>query len=179
LDVRRQKLMEKIPGWEWEPLEDSWNRQYQLSLKHGVVELRFVLPDGTRLGQWQANMRKNGGNNNYMTPERKKLMEKIPGWAWDFHDNEWNIRYQLTKKHGEVKTDFVVDGIKLGMWQATMRRQNGNNRYITPERKKLLEKIPGWSWSKNDSAWNEKYLLTIKYKHELSYQTYYKYLQYL
>jgi len=82
LEPRRVKLLEKIPGWTWTPEDDSWNQKYELSKKHGTLSRTFITADGIKLGCWQENMRKNGGNNKHMTPERKKLLEKIPGWYW-------------------------------------------------------------------------------------------------
>jgi hypothetical protein len=146
LEPRRVILLEKIPGWTWTPEEDSWNQKYELSKKYGMVECKFITPDGVLLGIWQRNMRSNGGDNKFMTPERKKLLEKIPGWTWNKEDASWNQKYELSKKYGVVSRSFTPDGIQLGVWQGHMRSNGGDNKYMTPERKKLLEKIPGWKW---------------------------------
>jgi hypothetical protein len=48
-------------------------------------------------------------------------------------------------------------GYKLGDWVANLRRgreyQVGKNT-VTIEQKKILEALPGWSWSPFESAWN-------------------------
>lgn len=149
LEPRRLKLLESISGWTWDTREDSWSLQYELTKKYGIVKVKFVTPDGIRLGCWQRHMRESekNGNASIMTPERKKLLENIPGWIWDKEDFNWTEKYKLSLKYGVVAQKFVTpDGIKLGQWQSVMRRKGGVNESVTPERRKLLEKIPGWLW---------------------------------
>ena len=65
-------------------------------------------------------------------------------FIWDFLDHVWNRNYELMadiyKKQGysHIPYDLIVNGIKLGSWQAELRK---DRKILTPERLEKLEKI--------------------------------------
>ena len=155
LDARKIKLLESIPGWTWDVIEDQWQRGYDYTKQYGVVTQTFKTPDGYRLGGWQTHQRKRCEDK-----DKRELLEKIPGWAWDMVDQKWDTAISLSMKHGRVAAKFATpDGYKLGQWQQ-LQRLNCHDK----KRRKVLEKIPGWTWNDpKEDAWEEAFKLSKKY----------------
>jgi hypothetical protein len=142
-DPERRKKLEELPGWSWNATyaDETFQRGYELSKKYGRVPQKFVTPCGHKLGVWQNNQAKNKVKG-CTDPERRKLLEDIPGWVWNITEAKWNRGYELTKQYGVVRYDFVTPcGYKLGWWQNKERY-----RCKDKKRRKLLDSIPDWYW---------------------------------
>jgi len=161
LPPERIALLEKLNGWSWDPITDQWNQGFQ-RLKAYVEEIGDARPsnkkliDGFGLGSWVGNQRK---NKDALTPERIALLEKLNGWSWDPFTQQWNDGFQKLKAyaiendHARPPRDFQTqDGFGLGDWVGNQRK---NKDALTPERKRLLENLKGWSWDPITDQWNE------------------------
>lgn len=80
----RVKLLEKIPGWEWQmrvprlPAEEAWERGFKYLNEHGADVIRkFRTSDGYKLGIWINNQRYSCKD-----PVLRKRLESVPGWEW-------------------------------------------------------------------------------------------------
>ena len=93
LSEERQRLLEAISCWSWDPLEAQWRQMYEQLLHFVAVHRRQPAPkDGDGLWQWCRDQRaayqdlqsgraaKHGGR--HATPQRIGLMEAVPGWKW-------------------------------------------------------------------------------------------------
>ncbi len=86
-----------------------------------------------------------------LTSERAAKLEKLPGWAWDPHTEQWDRTYKLLKEHTEehktsrVPYDRTFKGVKLGQW-VSMQRSNYAKGRLDPARQHRLEKVRGWEW---------------------------------
>jgi hypothetical protein len=164
LDERKIKLLEALPGWSWNLLDARFQRGYDHTLKHGVVTPSFVTPDGYKLGQWQLQRRHAEDD-----PERRKLLEAIPGWSWNPLDDEWNKGIALSKSYGTVPPQFLTEcGYALGRWQYQQRAlYKDKAKKLNPERIKMIESIKNWTWTyQNDiffAKWERGYHLTKKH----------------
>lgn len=144
-DPERRKKLEALPGWSWDIDSEKWNRGFELTKKYGVVRQQDEV-EGYKLGIWQTNQR-----SKCKDPERRKKLESLPDWAWSPFDVKWNLNFRLTQKYGLVPAKTVKEGISLGKWQE-------HQKYTCkdPERRKKLESIPGWAWSKSKNARNKQ-----------------------
>jgi hypothetical protein len=167
-EERRERL-EAVPGWSWDSVEDSWMehlealRTYTARVGDSLVPTDH-LEGGLKLGQWVRLRRK---DEKKLSPERKALLEEIPGWFWGTKsDYIWGQRLELLKKftaregHARPTYDHIEDGVKLGSWVVTQRTERGT---LSQERVELLEALPGWAWSVSEGAWMEKYALAQKF----------------
>jgi len=78
--------LERLPNWSWFKLADQWAINYENVQKyagiHGdsLVPLRYESPEHGKLGNWVRNQRRGRST---MSLERQRLLERLPGWAWD------------------------------------------------------------------------------------------------
>jgi hypothetical protein len=87
LDGLRVGKLEALPGWTWNPREDSWHDgiahlvTFADSVGHARVPQAHVCEDGFRLGAWVAGRRRyfKAGK---LTPDQIRELEAVPGWAW-------------------------------------------------------------------------------------------------
>jgi hypothetical protein len=90
----RAALLEAVPGWEWEvDREAAWRGQLRalaaFIAAHGHIP---ALKHPSGLGEWVGKQRqakkamdegRSGHGLHKMTRERARLLEALPGWAWD------------------------------------------------------------------------------------------------
>ncbi|MGL5716622.1 MAG: helicase associated domain-containing protein [Paraclostridium sp.] len=155
LEADRKELLEAIPYWSWDPIGEQWERGYSELKKY--VERERKLPvkslltsDGYKLGAWlerQMNNYKKGK----LEADREELLEAIPGWSCGIHEGKWERGYSELKRYVErerklpVKSILTSDGYKLGAW-TKRQRYDYKRRFLSLQRKELLEAIPGWWW---------------------------------
>lgn len=154
LDLKKIQLLEELPQWSWNLLEDKWSdgfeylKKYAEEYGHSRVPLRFKYGD-FKLGTWIATQRQGKGKLDLL---RIQLLEQLPHWSWDVIEDQWKEAFEYLKKyvseHGHAR---VPDGLKyqkfnLGMWVSNQRRSNKINK-LDSERIKKLESLPKWSWS--------------------------------
>lgn len=169
MTTERRDLLDSVPGWSWDPYSESWERGYATLASfverqgHARVPRDF-LDDGINLGSWVAEQR---GTRAKMTDERRQRLEALPGWSWNTVEDSWMqhlalLRAYATKEgNTNVPVDYVEGGLKLGQWTRLRRREY---KKLSPERKALLESIPGWFWGrKADHIWEQKYSLLQQY----------------
>jgi hypothetical protein len=92
-----------------------------------------------------------------------KLLEAIPNWTWSVLDKMWEDGYTRTLKYGFFKVRVKTkDGFNLGSWQFT-KRQDYKKGKLSPEKVKLLEAIPGWTWDEYEDLWQQNFKLSKKH----------------
>lgn len=113
-----------------------------------------------QLAQWCSTQRSNYNRTPRSISERHiKLLEAIPGWYWNKYDSEFERGVEAYKKYGNQPQRYVTpEGFKLGMWIASCRQQLKDN----PERVKVLDSLPGWTWDARESLWMQRWQESMK-----------------
>jgi hypothetical protein len=165
MSEERRALLESVPGWAWDPYAEAWERGYAVLTRfverEGQARItRNHVEDGFRLGDWVAEQRSNRQN---MSAERRARLESVGGWSWNAVEDSWMEHLELLRKFSArtgatlVPVDHVEDRLKLGQWVRLRRKEH---KKLNPERRALLEAIPGWFWgTKSDYVWNQKLVL--------------------
>jgi hypothetical protein len=85
-----------------------------------------------------------------LTAPRIKKLESLKTWLWNTKEGQWENIYTALKEYSEERGNCLVsqkyitkDGYKLGYWVSDQRKRVEN---ISPERKKKLESLKGWTW---------------------------------
>ncbi len=162
LSAERQQLLEKLPSWSWDALEDNFRQNYELLLdyvrKHGNarVPITYQPESYPNFGKWIAGQRQRY-KAGQLPPERVEEFEKLPGWTWDPYTDEYTkgllaLRLFLTDhKLEDINKNTFVDGVNLGSWCAS-RRQDFERKKLKPERVAELSAIVGWTWDWSASS---------------------------
>lgn len=164
LSEDRQGRLASLPGWTWNILADQWGMWmgfvHQFVAEHGHSNVPFPYMVGEyNLRSWVATQRglyKRGE----LSEERVCELEELPGWVWDVLEDNWTRHYEGLKKfaqregHARAPQQHVEDGLKLGQWVAVQRTSRDE---MSPERKALLEALPGWSWEPTTDGWKRAY----------------------
>ena len=166
LASNRRARLEELPGWVWNTNEASWTRRFE-ALKsyaeaHGNARPPIdLIYQGEKLGDFVRVLR--WGYKSYgLEPERIKLLEALPGWAWNKYDGDWLDFFDATRNfkalHGRPPMIGAKDRSErsLGMWIGTQRRYRDR---LSIEKVSRLESLPFWTWDPNQENW-DKHLQT-------------------
>jgi len=156
LALERQRLLLKVPGWSWHARNERWERNYELLLQYTEENGNTRVPQSyqagaVKLGVWVGEQRA-AFRRGTISAERRKLLESLPGWAWNTQDEQWEQGYERTEAfihargHARVPVAHVdEDGYQLGTWVANQRRKYARNE-MPDSRIARLEKLHGWTW---------------------------------
>ncbi len=158
LDSRKVRMLEQLPGWSWDPFEESWWEQHQelaeFSLENGHCRVPRTLKS---LYAWTSSQR---GKRSSLTQAKTEALDQIAGWTWDAFDAAWWANYELldevTQQLGtsKISAKFIYKDAKLGQWVSWTRKKYSNSE-LTPDQVHALNQLPGWTWDVLESAWNE------------------------
>lgn len=161
LTLERIKILNLTPGWKWEE-EDTWEDQRQNWIKQhhklGHNPSPFSDdPDEKRAGQWQAQQRNNySKKNGRLSAERISILNLTSGWKWE--KDKWEIKRlkwieEFQKKGSSPSgTSKNENERHAGQWQSQQRKNYMQKKSVqmTPERIKILNETPGWTWSADE-----------------------------
>ncbi len=170
-------LFDKLEG----VLSASWDLMYEKAKKYYEQNGDLIIPsayhteEGYALGRWLTTQRLAyaGKTDKPLTQVQIDKLENI-GVVWDNHlDFIWNRYFEKAKEYFEkngdlnVPKDYVVDGLKLGIWILRMRKAQADQRdtVVTPEKKAKLDSI-GMVWSVKSEQWEKNYLEAMHYFNE-------------
>ncbi|HEX2858953.1 MAG TPA: helicase associated domain-containing protein [Alphaproteobacteria bacterium] len=116
------------------------------------LPVRYVDPDGRKLGKWQYNLRTAYRKGRLGQPHIGAL-EALTGWEWNRQEAEWNDALQALKDLKGTRSDwpnlpykFVDgDGRKLGVWIG-MQRKLRKQGVLHASRERALARLKGWKW---------------------------------
>ncbi|MCP4605182.1 MAG: hypothetical protein GY847_32475 [Proteobacteria bacterium] len=167
----RREALEKIPGWSWSLTKEKWEKGHNYLLefvereKHALVPRNYV-EEGFKLGQWVVTQRVQKRGNN-LSEEKREALEKVSGWCWNVHENQWKEGYQrllsFYEREGHTRVPYahIEDGFKLGRWVEHKRERKDR---LSKEREAILGKIGFWTSNNvHYCRWEEsyQYLLTF------------------
>ncbi len=178
-DDRSQKL-ESLPGWTWDPLGDSWDKFYKLTVEfsnefgHAAVPTRPTLYRGEGLASWINNQRTHY-NKGILDSNKIKKLEQIVGWTWAPKADQFERGFSALRQYvarensARVPKDHieVFDGqpIKLGSW-CTTRRGDYFKGWLTDGQIARFNSLPDWSWNPIDDSWNSSFNSLVKFGEE-------------
>lgn len=165
LDAERTRRLETFhPTWSWNPQDEQWAEGYRRFCEYAAnfggaeISLKYVTPDGFRLGSW-ANKQRTRYALGTLDPERERRLFEIPGWVWNMLEAAWELGFASLVTYLEENGNAAVpityrtrDGFRLGGW---VREQRGcyAKGTLDPERRKRLEDLDGWVWNTRDDGW--------------------------
>jgi hypothetical protein len=166
LSAERAARLEALPGWNWDPLDASWEEGFSCLERFVTREGAARVPashveDGYRLGTWVNNQRQSYRTGK-LSAERTARLEALPGWDWNPVDASWEEGFSCLERfvgregHARVPQRHVEDGYRLGTW-VNNQRQSYRTRRLSDERSARLEALPGWDWNPLDASWEEGY----------------------
>ena len=156
LSNEKIEMIEALPDWSWDPLEDDWNFCFEqlkdFVIKNGKysVPKDMKLNNGVLLFSWLSNQ-KNRKKNGKLRPDRIERLESLPNWTWGFWDTQWQSVFEdlqdYLAEHNLYPPRKLVgnSGKQLYEWILT-QRTNFRNGSISQDSIRLLETLPGWSW---------------------------------
>jgi superfamily II DNA or RNA helicase len=164
-------LLEKLPGWSWESQKDKHKKMYKeysaYWQKNGFFPKKI---DEKNLYKWAESIHSRYAqnklsddkiqdmeylNSNNYTGDKNKLIDKK--WVWE-------VQFENLIKRCDEFTKFVIENKgrypnkrssdskerSLGNWRCgQLKRENERNAKGTnnfDEEKKIIEKIPSWTW---------------------------------
>ena len=124
LDADRERRLQDLPGWTWDPFADQWEEGFRRLLdyveRHGDARvLASYAVDGYRLGKWVSTQRSNYAKGT-LDADRERRLEELPGWTWDPVADQWEEGFSRLRTTSNATVDarvpqsYTVDGYKLG-----------------------------------------------------------------
>ena len=101
-----------------------------------------------------------------LSTERISRLENWPGWTWDTQTMAWEEGFSALEKyvaregHARVPTSHSEEEFKLGRW---VRDHRSSKERLLTERISRLENLPGWTWNRQEAAWEEGFFALEKY----------------
>jgi superfamily II DNA or RNA helicase len=119
------------------------------------------------LGFWITiqRMRKRQGA---LGARRMGLLEALPGWQWDPHDEQWDEGYERLvalvgrRGHAAVPAKYQEEGFRLGGWVSKQRDLYLKGQ-MADDRAQRLEALPGWIWRPHQTRWDKGYGFLLKF----------------
>jgi hypothetical protein len=171
IDLEKVKMLEALPKWSWNTLDDKWNEGVEHLTKYVEEFGHAQVPQGLKyddfnLGLWVSNKRV---NKNKLDLEKIQFLQELPEWSWDVLEDKWNEGFKYLKEyveeqgHAKVPLRFKYKNYLLGYWVSDQRR---NKDKLNLEKTKKLESLPQWSWDVLEDKWNEGFFYLKKYIEE-------------
>ena len=116
LAPERIARLEALPGWTWDPFNDSWEARFTALTAFVSREGHARVPAGhleagCALGHWVTYQRR-ARSTGRLVPERVARLEALPGWSWDTKWERWEEGFAALKRfvecegHVRVPTEF-------------------------------------------------------------------------
>jgi len=154
--VARKMKLELLPGWSWDPHEDTWNRgverlrEFVRENGHCDVPVKLVDSVGFRLGAW---VQKCKNKRDQLSEERLAQVEAFPGWTWNRRLDSWMKGFDALQKYLSNNNSLDIDkgykcenGFALGVWVRHQKYQwNRDKKGLSIEFKEKLLSLPGWN----------------------------------
>lgn len=162
INKKRIGLLEELIDWQWDPYNESWQKNYNIIQRVGAINLlrskKLLSEEEKGVASWAVGQRllfKNGK----LETERIKLLEQLDYWAWDIDEALWMHAYNalenllITHPNFDFPADAVtLDGRLVSGWIGRIRTQYNKNQ-LPKAKIRLMEKLDNWSWSPLDKAW--------------------------
>lgn len=167
-----EKIMKAFPDWEWTPLADGWDRNFEglqrFIAQNGHARTIFTtIQDDLKIGVWVSNQKTRYKAGKLSLEQIEKLENSHPTWTWTLLDQQWAEFYELLqeykKQHGHCNVGSkgqTKEERALYEWVNTQRKRFKQDK-LPEARKARLEAI-GFSFEPID-PWLESYELLGQY----------------
>jgi hypothetical protein len=167
LSEDRQRLIESIPGWQWNPVQDTWMSNY-LALKnftetnqlHDLSDSNLVTKQSLLTWMQTQRVRYSKGA---ISSDQLMLIESIPGWYWTRTLSRWDVTFNALSQYAEESGTAMApesfrdsSGIWLGRFCQKMRNDYRNG-VLSEDRIAKLEQLAGWEWYPYEAEWKRKF----------------------
>jgi superfamily II DNA or RNA helicase len=158
----QKKLLESLPGWSWDPLNENWMDLYSACLKlesTNPMIRRGSIPK--ELLEWMKDQRERH-QNGQLSSERVRLLEQLSDWMWNPKTDLWQVIFNEFSKWAESNNPNTVSPeVEFGGASGRSWTDNQRTRYrtgkLTEDQISQLQSIPGWSWHRTGSRWNSNF----------------------
>jgi hypothetical protein len=183
LSEKRQKILERVPGWYWNQGDVQWLKGLEYLLQYikrngnTLVPRRHIEEDGYKLGQWVMSQRERYKQKK-LSAKRRRILEGLPLWTWRLPKGRRNLllstkgwtkslerlrEYVKHEGHACVPSGYITEGgYKLGTWVRDQRHLKKKGE-LSEEKQNTLNELQGWVWvgkrSPTDLTWEEAYKL--------------------
>jgi superfamily II DNA or RNA helicase len=183
LAKERAALLQKLPGWRWAVIEESWDELFNLlkafTEEHGHSAVPQGNPSrlyrGKRLSSW-VNSQRTKFNKDQLDQDSIQKLESLEGWTWDAKNHQFqagfNALQEYVAKNGTswvergTKFRYLNKEIDLGSWCFTVKAKRKQGR-LTPNQIKSFEQFSDWSWNrKKDDDFNDWLVLLKEFANE-------------
>jgi superfamily II DNA or RNA helicase len=175
LTPERWSLLNQLPQWTWDPIDDYWEEMFN-ALKthialhpHQSVNHATIDSQGRKIGNWVVTLRTRYKAAR-LTREQIDLLEQLPGWSWQPIKDQWNDNFLKLKRMVEINPTLIIkfseisdDGTRIGQWVIS-QRQRMKRGLLDPDEVQKLESLPNWSWNPNEEQWDSAFNLLCLYK---------------
>ncbi|WP_132471894.1 DEAD/DEAH box helicase [Rhodococcus sp. SMB37] len=176
LDVDRQRQLEALAGWSWDPKTDQWEEGLRRLLEyvehHGDARVPATYKtedDNYRLGVWVGTQRTNRAKGT-LDPDRERRLQLVTGWTWDTRADQWeegfNRLLEYVEHHGDARVPARYttdrDSYRLGVW-VNSQRANRAKGTLDPDRERRLQVVTGWIWDAQADLWEEGFRRLLDY----------------
>jgi hypothetical protein len=137
IGAERQRRLQDLPGYTWDPFADKWEEGFTQILRyvkrHGDARVpRSYTEDGYNLGVWVKAQRAKHSKGT-LDADRERRLEAVPGWKWETLRGKWDEGFNQLLKYVRQNGDARVprwtvtdDGYRLGAWINTQRGSHRN-----------------------------------------------------
>ncbi len=140
-------------GFIWKPNEDAWEEGFNALVVFKLREGHCLVPKdhiekGFNLASWVRNQRSHKTNSKLSAERTRRLNEM--GFVWNQLEQKWDEHFQALcvfekqNDHCLVPVSYTINGINLGSWVHTQRREYGSKRLSTDRQNKL--EVLGFTW---------------------------------
>ena len=175
LSEERQRKLEALPDWSWDPKSDAWDQKFEVLARYVARHGDSRVPpgcefEGVRLSSWCVTQRAAGARGQ-LSESRRRQLEALQGWAWDTFDAQWEKAFGLLLAFVEREGTSLVpqshreDGFTLGGWVSQQRGKRAKGE-LSAERQCRLEELPGWAWEPKSDYWENAFDLLHAYQRE-------------
>ena len=177
LSEDRISLLESIhPSWTWDPVDESWQQNYQLLKDYLRVYGTTSVPANSdfksvALGNWVAAQRSRL-RQNLLSQERKEALEALPTWKWNPVDEKWEKNFEaliaFVDQFGttRVPIGFKSGTLALGKWISHQREDWKRGKLGVNQISRLENSGSDWSWNPSKDVWEEGFAIYKEYLEE-------------
>ncbi|MGO8821936.1 MAG: Helicase associated domain protein [Desulfomonilaceae bacterium] len=152
LPLERQKLLENVKGWSWDPHAAQWKEGFQKLVEFvkekgtALVPVSHKTTDKFPLGSW-VDVQRQFFRKNQLSDEKRERLQSLNGWSWNPLQDVWDknllslMNYVKEFGHSRVPSNCVdTEGFHLGKWVENLRQQVKKGK-LSEDKKCIVEKL--------------------------------------
>ena len=171
LPADRQRRLQDLPGWTWDPKADQWEEGFSRLLHYVETHGDARVPRPTRSVATARSMGHHATRKHaegILDADRQRRLEDLPGWTWDTSDGRWEegytrlLDYVEVHDHARVPASYTIDGYPLGTWVGS-QRANYRKGVLDADRQRRLQGVQGWAWDAVADQWEDGFSRLQRY----------------